>query len=83
MGTQSIFDRVDAQLRWAADRVSAAVKELFPPAFSEHFANSQREFLLALRALADAALERTEAGIREARERVKPRDRGAETPPSA
>ncbi len=83
MSTQSFFDRADAELRRAADRVSAAVKALCPPAFCEHLGNARREFSLALRAIADAALERTEAGIREARERMKPRDRGAETPPSA
>lgn len=82
MESQSFFDRADAEVRRAAERVSAAVKQLFPPAFSEHLANSQREFCLAVRAIADATLERTEAGIRELRARMRPRDHGPETPPS-
>ena len=83
METHSFLDRADAEVRKAAERVSAAVKQLFPPAFSEHLANSQREFRLAVCAVADAALERTEAGIRELRARMRPRDHGPEAPPSA
>jgi hypothetical protein len=72
MSDKSMFDKADAELRKAADRVSEAMKGLVPPGVSEHLANSQREFFLALRSFADAALARTEAGIRDARERVKP-----------
>ncbi len=83
MSDQSIFDRADAEFRKAADRVTDALKGLFPPAVTEHLSNSQREFLLALRSFADSALARTEAGIREARERVKPKADEAETRPPA
>lgn len=79
---KTIFDRADEELRQAADRLSAAVKGLFPPGFSEHLANSQREFLLALRSMIDAALARTEREIREARERVRPKEAGEKEPGS-
>jgi hypothetical protein len=90
MSDQSLFDRADAELRKAADRVAETMRALVPPSVSEHLANSQREFFLALRSFADAALARTEAGIREARERVKADERakgeakaGPTPPPSA
>ncbi len=79
-GEKTIFDRADEELKQAAERLSAAVKGLFPPGFSEHLANSQREFLLALRSMIDAALARTEQSIREARERVRPKEPGAKEP---
>lgn len=77
MSDRSLFDRADAELRRAADRVADALKSMVPPGASEHLANAQREFFMALRSFADAALARTEAGIREARERVKPRTEDA------
>jgi hypothetical protein len=89
MTDQNLFDRADAEVRRAADRVADALKTLVPPGASEHLANAQREFFLALRSFADAALARTEAGIRDARDRVKPRaedaakGQGAATPPPA
>ncbi len=76
MSEKTIFDRADEELKQAADRLSATVKGLFPPGFSEHLANSQREFLLALRSMIDAALARTEQGIRDTRERVRPKEPG-------
>lgn len=83
MSDHTIFDKADAEFRKAADRITESLKGLFPPAVSEHLSNSQREFLLAIRSFADAALARTEAGIREARERVKPRAGDTGTPPPA
>lgn len=83
MSDPSIFEKADAEFRKAADKVTEALKGLFPPAVTEHLSNSQREFLLALRSFADAALARTEAGIREARDRVKPKTDEPGTPPPA
>jgi hypothetical protein len=82
MSDQSLFDRADAELRKAADRVTETLKTLVPPAVSEHLGNSQREFFLALRSFCDAALARTEEGIRDARERMKPSGEGDPRPPA-
>lgn len=53
--------------RAARDEFSKAVEGLFPPRFAEHRRAAQREWLMAVRSMVNAALERIDRAESETR----------------